>query len=284
MTFSSVAFFHGRAGRVALSFARGAAAGALIFLAACQSSRTETFTADPLRPAQVILDEGTAAYQANRYRQAIDAFVELDRSYPYSEAAREGLVLLMSSYYQTGNYEAAIETADRYMLLYPSTPDAALILYLQGESYMRQVPDITRNQDAAFNALDAFQELVDRFPQSEWTEQARRNTIAIRDQLAGQEMLVGRYYLERREYVAAVNRFLFVVENFQQTRHVEEALYRLTEAYVTMGLIGEAQMAAAILGHNFPNSEWYQDAYDLLASIGVAPARNEGGALAGLFN
>jgi outer membrane protein assembly factor BamD len=97
-------------------------------------------------------------------------------------------------------------------------------------------------------------------------------------------MLVGRYYLERREYVAAVNRFLFVVENFQQTRHVEEALFRLTEAYVAMGLIGEAQTAAAILGHNFPNSEWYQDAYDLLASIGVAPARNEGGALAGLFN
>lgn len=284
MTLSSVAFTRGRVGRVALSFARGAAVGALIFLAACQSSRNGTFTTEPMRPAQVILDEGTAAYQANRYREAIDAFVELDRSYPYSEAAREGLVLLMSSYYQTGNYDAALDTAERYLLIFPSTSDAALILYLQGESYMRQVPDITRNQDAAYNALDSFQQVIDRFPESEWAEQARRNTVAIRDQLAGQEMLVGRYYLERREYVAAVNRFLFVVDNYQNTRHVEEALFRLTEAYVAMGLIGEAQTAAAILGHNFPNSEWYQDAYDLLASIGVAPARNEGGALAGLFN
>lgn len=284
MTLSSVALTRGRAGRVALSFARGAAVGALIFLAACQSSRNATFTTEPMRPAQVILDEGIAAYQANRFREAIDAFVELDRSYPYSEAAREGLVLLMSSYYQTGNYDAALDTAERYLLIFPSTPDAALILYLQGESYMRQVPDITRNQNAAYNALDSFQQVIDRFPQSEWAEQSRRNTVAIRDQLAGQEMLVGRYYLERREYVAAVNRFLFVVDNYQNTRHVEEALFRLTEAYVAMGLIGEAQTAAAILGHNFPNSEWYQDAYDLLASIGVAPARNEGGPLAGLFN
>ncbi len=284
MTLFSVAFSRGRFGRVALTAARGAAMGALIFLAACQSSRTETFTTEPMRPAQQILDEGTAAYQAGRFREAIAAFEELDRSYPYSEPARAGLVLMMSAQYQSGGYEEALATAARYLLVFPSSPDAALILYLQGESYMRQVPDITRNQDIAFNALDSFQQLITRFPQSEWVEQARRNMIAIRDQLAGQEMLVGRYYLERREYVAAVNRFLDVVEDYQDTRHVEEALFRLTEAYVAMGLIGEAQTAAAILGHNFPNSEWYQEAYDLLASIGVAPARNQGGALAGLFN
>jgi outer membrane protein assembly factor BamD len=283
MNLTPVASPRGHFGRVALTVARGAIFGALAFLAACQSSQTDVFTTTPLRPAQTILDEGIAAFTENNYRVAIAAFVELDRSYPYSELARQGLALLMTSYYRTSNYDAAIETAERYMLLYPSTADAALVLYLQGESYMRQVPDITRNQANAGDALDAFQLLITRFPQSEWVDPARRNMVAIRDQLAGQEMLVGRYYLERREYVAAVNRFIAVVRDYQDTRHVEEALFRLTEAYVAMGLLGEAQTAAAILGHNFPNSEWYQDAYDLLASLGLAPVRNEGGALAGLF-
>jgi outer membrane protein assembly factor BamD len=145
------------------------------------------------------------------------------------------------------------------------------------------VPDITRDQEAARQALEADQELIDRFPNSEYADEARLNIIAIRDQLAGQEMLIGRYYQERREYPGAINRFRVVVTDYQDTRHVEEALFRLTETYLAMGLVSEAQTAAAVLGFNFPDSTWYDEAYALLGTVGVAPNDGDRGWLGELF-
>ena len=254
----------------------------VLVLAGC-AGRNDDFTVEPLRPAAVIYDEGVAAMEAGRFGDAIAAFEELERHYPYSAPARAGLALATSAFYRSGDYEEAIVAADRFLLLYPRDEAAAEVLFLKGESYLRQVPDITRDQEMAYQALLAHEELVERFPNSPFATQARLNIVAVRDQLAGQEMLIGRYYLERRDYVAAVNRFRTVVTEYQNTRHVEEALFRLTEAYLSMGLTVEAQTAAAVLGHNFPDSPWYKDAYDLLGAGGLSPNRNRGSWLSRIF-
>lgn len=252
----------------------GIVAGAL-FLAAC-AGRDDDFTMEPLQPAADLYAQGMAQMEAGRVRDAVSTFRTLDRQYPYSANAREGLAIIAFAEYEMNNWEEAADAADRYLLLYPNGEDADGMLYVKGEALLRQVPDVTRDQDKARQALVVDQELVERFPTSQYAGQARLNIIAINDQLAGQEMLVGRYYLERRDYVAAVNRFRLVVENYDTTRHVEEALYRLTETYLAMGLVGEAQTAAAVLGANFPSSPWYQDAYRLLGGSGLQPARNRG--------
>ncbi|MGD9739370.1 MAG: outer membrane protein assembly factor BamD [Bauldia sp.] len=244
-----------------------ALAGALV-LAGCAGNDDE-FVMEPIRPATDLYAEGIALMEAGDIGDALDTFRTLDRQYPYSANAREGLAIVAFAEYERGRYEEAEEAADRYLLLYNNTPEAAGMLHVKAESLLRQVPDITRSQDVAREALLVDLELVERFPNSEYAEQARLNIIAINDQLAGQEMLVGRYYLERREYVAAVNRFRVVVDEYETTRHVEEALFRLTETYLAMGLAGEAQAATALLGANFPQSRWYADAYQLLARAGL---------------
>ena len=168
------------------------------------------------------------------------------------------------------------QTANRYLTLYPGSPDAAYAQYLIGSSYFNQIPDITRDQDATRKAMASLQEIVDRYPDSEYANDAKHKIIVARDQLAGKEMQVGRYYLERREYIAAINRFKIVVTEYQDTRHVEEALERLAEANLALGLAGEAQTAAAVLGHNFPDSPWYKDAYKLLQTGGLEPRERQG--------
>lgn len=268
--------------RIAGVFVRLFALFGVVALAACASDNDD-FSLEPARPAAVIYNEGVAFMEAGRYSDAIKAFEELDLYYPYSEDSRRGMVLTAVAAYETGDYELTITTTRRFLALYPSHEDADYALYLLAEANLRTVPDVTRSQEAARAALDADQELLTRFPNSEYAEPARLNIIAIRDQLAGQEMLVGRYYQERREFTAALNRFRTVVEDYDDTRHVEEALFRLTETYLAMGLVAEAQTAAAVLGHNFPSSEWYERAYQLLgAGAGVEP-NNNGGWLGRLF-
>jgi len=147
-------------------------------------------------------------------------------------------------------------------------------------SYHRQVTDVTRDQRYTKLTYRAMNDLVERYPDSEYVEDAKLKMRMAKDQLAGQEMLVGRYYEERKEYLAAINRFRGVVEQYQDTRHVEEALARLTESYYALGLVSEAQTAAAVLGHNFPDSQWYKDSYALLAQGGYSPEENSGSWLA----
>jgi len=143
-------------------------------------------------------------------------------------------------------------------------------------SHFNQIPDVTRDQERSEKALAALQELVDRYPKSEYVADARQRMQVARDQIAGKEMEVGRFYLQRRNYTGAINRFRDVVAKYQTTRHVEEALARLTEAYLAMGIVPEAQTAAAVLGHNFPDSPWYKDSYALLQSGGLAPREDQG--------
>lgn len=228
------------------------------------------------QPAEKLFNDGLARLQKDRYEQANKKFAELDKQYPYSGWSRRGLLLSTYSSYQGGDYSEAINSGKRYVQLYPATPDAAYAQYLVGMSYFNQIPDVTRDQDRSAKALQAMDELLRRWPKSEYADDAKYRVAVARDQLAGKEMTVGRYYLQQRNYTGAINRFRDVLVKYQTTRHVEEALERLTEAYMALGIVDEAQTAAAVLGHNFPESKWYKDAYALLQSGGTEPRENKG--------
>jgi outer membrane protein assembly factor BamD len=180
------------------------------------------------------------------------------------------------SYYQTGSYDECIAAAKRYITLHPGSPDAAYAQYLIGASYYDQIPDITRDQDLTDKALAALDEVARKYPDSQYASAAKQKIEVARDQLAGKEMQIGRYYLEKKDFTGAINRFKVVVTKYQTTRHVEEALERLTEAYRALGIVDEAQTAAAVLGHNCPDSPWYKHAYALVKSGGREPSENTG--------
>lgn len=253
--------------------------GAPLFLSACLSKDDDIDLAtyvEQTEPADVHYNQGLANLSAGRLKEASKKFDAVDRQHPYSEYARKSMVMGAFANYRQGNYEEAIGAAKRYVTLYPSTPDAAYAQYIIGLSYFRQIRDVTQDQKESRRAIEAMQEVIDRWPESEYVDDAREKVRYARDQLAGKEMQVGRYYLERREYIAAVKRFRFVVEQYSNTRHIEEALARLVEAYYAMGLTSEAQTAAAVLGRNYPDSQWYKDSYALLNTQGLQPRENAG--------
>jgi outer membrane protein assembly factor BamD len=230
----------------------------------------------PEIPAEQLYNDGLARLQRSDTEGAAKKFSELEKQYPYSDWSRRGLIMTAFAHYQGLRYEDSISASRRYLQLHPATSDAAYAQYLMAMSHFNQIPDVTRDQERAEKALASLQELVDRYPKSEYVADARYRIQVARDQLAGKEMEVGRYYLQRRNYTGAVNRFRDVVSKYQTTRHVEEALARLTEAYMAMGIVPEAQTAAAVLGHNFPDSPWYKDSFALLQSGGVAPREDSG--------
>lgn len=225
-------------------------------------------------PADQLYNQGLANLNAGRMKEATAKFEAIDKEHPYSEFARKGLLMSAFTNYRQGKYSEAINSAKRYVALYPSTDDAAYAQYLIGLSYFRQIRDVTQDQKEARNTIEAMNEVVQRWPDSQYVDDAKTKIRFARDQLAGKEMQIGRYYLERREYVAAINRFRNVVENYSNTPQVEEALARLTECYMAMGIASEAQTAAAVLGHNYPDSKWYKDSYALLQSGGLSPHEN----------
>lgn len=258
------------------------AVGFAVALSGCSSvsnifgSKSKSEEDLPERPAGELYNEGLAAMQRGKLKDASKSFEEVDRQYPYTENARKAQVMMAFAAYRRGDYDTAITAANRYLSLYPGTPDAAYAQYIIGQSYYHQMPEVTRDQDATKKAMNSMQEIINNYPDSVYANDARQKFAEARDQLAGKEMQIGRYYQERREYVAAINRFKIVVTEYPTTRHVEEALYRLAETNMAMGITTEAQTAAAVLGHNFPNSPWYKDAYKLLASGGLSPEENKG--------
>jgi outer membrane protein assembly factor BamD len=180
------------------------------------------------------------------------------------------------SLYQDGKYDDAIGSAQRYIGLYPSSADTPYVYYLEGMSYYNQIADISHDQDRAQKASVIFSQIIEKYPKSEYTEDARYKLQVTRDQLAGKEMAIGRFYMNQKNYTAAINRFHDVLAKYQNTRHTEEALERLTESYLALGITNEAQTAAAVLGHNYPNSPWYKDAFALLKDGGLEPHEDEG--------
>src|SRR6201986_3171658 len=180
------------------------------------------------------------------------------------------------AYYNQADYDSCIGAATRYVTLHPGSPDAAYAQYLIAASHYDQIPDISRDQGRTEKAIAALEEVIRKYPTSEYAVSAKAKLEGARDQLAGKEMAIGKYYMDKHDYAAAINRYKTVVTQYQTTREVEEALERLTEAYMAIGIVGEAQTAAAVLGHNFPDSRWYKDAYNIVKSGGVEPAENQG--------
>ncbi len=216
------------------------------------------------RPVEDIYNQAMDELLAGDAVLAAKDFDEVERQHPYSVWARKSQLMAAYSQYLVNNYDGAILTARRFLQLHPGNRDAPYAYYLIAISYYEQIADIGREQKITEQALDALREIVDRFPNSEYARDARLKIDLARDHLAGKEMEIGRYYLERRDYAAAINRFRHVIRLYQTTSHVPEALHRLTEAYLSLGLQDEARNSAAMLGHNYPGSEWYLDSYALL--------------------
>lgn len=238
----------------------------------------------PVTPAEELYNEGLAKNAKGDFEGAYKAFDTINRQNPGTQWAQKSLIMQTYAAYEGGRYDDSANSATRYISLYPNSQDAAYAQYLLAMSYYKQVPDVTRDQAATQKAVAAFEVLIQRYPRSEYTADAKFKVQVVRDQLAGHEMEIGRFYLKKRNYTAAINRFREVVARYQTTREVEEALMRLTEAYTALGIMNEAQTAAAVLGHNFPDSQWYKDAYTLLAGKGLEPREDTGSWISKLFS
>lgn len=201
--------------------------------------------------------------------RAARLFDEVERLYPYSEWAKRATMMAAFAYYDASRFAQSRSAAERYLDLYPADEDAAYAQYLIALSYYDQITDVGRDQETTFEALQQLRETIERYPNSDYTKSAELKFDLAFDHLAGKEMEIGRYYLKKGHYSAAINRFRVVVEDFQTTMHTAEALHRLIEAYLSLGLTDEAQTAGAILGHNYQGSVWYEDSYALLTRNGL---------------
>jgi outer membrane protein assembly factor BamD len=222
-------------------------------------------------PADQLYNEALYRLQQKEYQDAIDKFDEVDKQHPYTEQAAKAELMITYIHYSRGDYSDAIEAGKRYLTLHPAASDAAYVQFMVAMSYYDQIPDVSRDQAQTQKALAALQEIATKYPNTDYADAANKRIQVARDQLAGHELTIGRYYLDKRDYVGAINRFRTVITRYQTTREVEEALARVAEAYMAMGIVDEAQTAAAILGHNFPSSQWYKDTYALITSHGLKP-------------
>jgi outer membrane protein assembly factor BamD len=213
--------------------------------------------------------------QAGWHDTAASLFDELERQHPYSAWATKAQLMAAYSHYQNGTYDEAIIALDRFIELHPGHRDVGYAYYLKALSYYEQISDVGRDQKMTRLALAALGDIVKRFPGTPFARDARIKLDLTQDHLAGKEMEIGRYYMHRGEFLAAINRFKAVIERFQTTTHVPEALHRVTEAYLALGITDEAQMATAVLGYNYPGNRWYEASYALLEQRSLAPERKE---------
>ena len=238
-------------------------------LTACASTEETPYVE---RPVETIYSEAAAAMDQERFKEAARLFDEVERQHPYSQWATRAQLMSAFAHYQALQYDDAIIALDRFIQLHPGSEDIAYAYYMKGLCYYEQITDVGRDQRVTQQALDALGELTRRFPKSPYSRDAALKIDLTNDHLAGKEMEIGRYYLRQGYQNAAIGRFRTVIEKYQTTSHVPEALHRLTEAYLALGVVDEAQAAAAVLGHNFPGSEWYVDSYALLVDANVRPA------------
>jgi outer membrane protein assembly factor BamD len=251
-----------------------------LLLAAC-SGNDETALVE--KPAEQLYNEAQDMMEAGDYRGAAKAFEEVDRQHPYSPWATRAQMMTAYANYEASQYDAAIEAARRFIDLHPGHKDVAYAYYLIGICNYEQISDVGRDQQMTRQAMDSFNELIRRFPDSDYARDAKLKIDLANDHLAGKEMEIGRYYQRRKQWLAAVNRFRNVVENYQTTTHVPEALHRLVESYLALGVPEEARSAGAVLGYNYPDNDWYQRSYALLAERQLTPERSSGSWLSRLF-
>lgn len=221
------------------------------------------------RPVEELYNEALDRLEVQNFDGAVDAFEEVDRQHPYSVWATKAQLMAAYVNYRAGLYDEAIIALDRFIELHPGNRDIAYAYYLRAVSYYEQIVDVGRDQRITRLALDGLQEVVRRFPDSEYARDATLKIDLTFDHLAGKEMDIGRFYQRREEHLAAINRFQAVIRHFETTTHVPEALHRLVESYYALGIQQEAERTAAVLGYNFPGSPWYADSYALLDGQGL---------------
>jgi len=220
--------------------------------------------------AEQIFERGEYDLEQKNPDLAAQVFGEIERLYPYSEWAKRAVIMQAYAYHQAEDYENSRAAAQRFIDFYPTDEDAAYAQYLLALSYYDQIDEVGRDQGLTFQALQSLREVIERYPDSEYASSAILKFDLAFDHLASKEMEIGRYYLKRDHFTAAINRFRVVVEDFQTTTHTAEALHRLVESYLSLGLTDEAQTAGAILGYNFQSTEWYEDSYKLLTGQGLS--------------
>ena len=247
------------------------AACAVLFLAACAADEEEYVE----RPVDQIYNEAVVALQKREYTTASELFDEVERQHPYSSWATKAQLMAAYSHYQKNDYDDAIIALDRFIQLHPSNKDVAYAYYLKALSYYEQISDVARDQEMTRLALRTLKELIARHPNSRYARDAKVKIDLTYDHMAGKDMEIGRYYLGQKHYLAAINRFKGVIQRYQTTTHVPEALHRMVEAYLALGITEEARKAAAVLGHNFPGSEWYIDSYELVEGKVVRPREDD---------
>lgn len=246
---------------------------ALLGASGCGPSNKETYVE---RPVEQLYNEGVDALGSERFQTAAKAFDEVERQHPYSTWATKAQLMGAYANYQNNKYDDAIIAADRFIQLNPSNRDVGYAYYLKALCYYEQITDVQRDARMTELALRALEEVVRRFPESTFARDARLKIDLTYDHLAGKEMEVGRFYMGRGQYVGAINRFKTVLDRYQQTSHVPEALHRLVESYVALGLLEEAKKTAAVLGFNYPGTDWYRDSYALVTTGELPPEERPG--------
>jgi outer membrane protein assembly factor BamD len=256
-------------------------AGSLLFLSACAPKEPEEPFAG--QTPEQIFNEAQTLLEDGRASSAAGVFEEVERLYPYSQWAKRAMMMSAFSYYEAGDFDQSRASAQRYLDFFPADEDAAYAQFLIALSYYDQIVDVGRDQSNTFEALQQMRATIERYPDSEYAKSARLKFDLTLNHLAGKEMEIGRYYLKRGHYPAAINRFRAVVEEYQTTSHTAEALHRLVESYLSLGFTEDAQTAAALLGHNFQSTEWYNDSFNLLTSQGLSPQDSGQGWLSRIY-
>lgn len=250
--------------RLSTTFATWILALSLISFTACSSNNDPFSVEDSELPVEELYNQAADALDEKKYQQATRDFELVERQYPYSKWATRAELMAAYASYKDERYDDAIMALDRFVELHPGNRNIDYALYLKALSYYERIVDVARDQAMTKRALDAFNALIRRFPDSRYARDSRFKRDLVLDHLAGKEMEIGRYYLNRRHLNAAINRFRTVVRDYQTTTHTPEALHRMVEAYVSLGLNDEATRIASVLGHNYPGSNWYEDTYRLL--------------------
>ena len=246
-------------------------AGSVLLLSGCSYfSNKDKMEMPKLASAESLYNFGVDALHSQRYVRASGEFELLQQNYPYSGYTANAELMEGYAYYLQGEYALSVQQLDRYLELHPTSPDAAYAFYLRSLCYYEQIADVQRDQQGTIEAMDALEEVVTRFPQTDYARDARLKIDLCRDHLAGKEMLVGRWYQQQRNYEASMNRYQRVVQDYQTTNHVPEALERLVEVYLSLGLRDEARRTAEVLGYNYPDSKWYRYAYSNLKEFKLA--------------
>ena len=262
----------GRSHRFATAIAAAIALGAMLILGGCSTPPPEI---KPDATPESLYNTGMTIMTRQSYSDAVKYFNEVERQHPYSIWANKSTLMTAYSRYQVGRYDDAIIALDRFIHLHPGSRDIAYAYYLRALCYYEEISDVHRDQKVTSRAQEALDEVIRRFPKSKFARDALLKRDLTNDQVAGQKMSVGRWYQKTNQHIAAINRFQSVIKKYQTTSHIPEALHRLTESYIVLGLDEEAKKSASVLGHNFPGSEWYIDSYAIMPGIAPRQARKK---------